>query len=142
MLFFFQAEDGIRDPLVTGVQTCALPIFRVAGYWAAGWRTRFHGEVSAWPQRWDPTGNDVWVPLEAAGVLRRLSQGESVARSVLYRRILRYSTSVKAYWPCEDESGAASLASGLTAGTVMTYTGSPSLAADSSYGCTAPILTL
>src|SRR5258708_20738750 len=24
--FFFQAEDGIRDDLVTGVQTCALPI--------------------------------------------------------------------------------------------------------------------
>src|SRR5260370_27264821 len=24
--FFFQAEDGIRDPSVTGVQTCALPI--------------------------------------------------------------------------------------------------------------------
>src|SRR5574340_652895 len=26
-VFFFQAEDGIRDLLVTGVQTCALPIF-------------------------------------------------------------------------------------------------------------------
>src|SRR5438552_12599347 len=26
VLFFFQAEDGIRDDLVTGVQTCALPI--------------------------------------------------------------------------------------------------------------------
>src|SRR5205823_6757636 len=25
--FFFQAEDGIRDKLVTGVQTCALPIY-------------------------------------------------------------------------------------------------------------------
>src|SRR5207247_11383335 len=25
--FFFQAEDGIRDPLVTGVETCALPIY-------------------------------------------------------------------------------------------------------------------
>src|SRR3972149_9744550 len=25
--FFFQAEDGIRDLTVTGVQTCALPIF-------------------------------------------------------------------------------------------------------------------
>mgnify|MGYP000094090689 CR=1 FL=1 len=25
-LFFFQAEDGIRDVAVTGVQTCALPI--------------------------------------------------------------------------------------------------------------------
>src|SRR5438309_4837562 len=28
--FFFQAEDGIRDGTVTGVQTCALPIFTPA----------------------------------------------------------------------------------------------------------------
>src|SRR2546425_6988211 len=28
LFFFFQAEDGIRDKLVTGVQTCALPILR------------------------------------------------------------------------------------------------------------------
>src|SRR3989441_6012160 len=27
--FFFQAEDGIRDKLVTGVQTCALPILKL-----------------------------------------------------------------------------------------------------------------
>src|SRR3712207_7216525 len=27
--FFFQAEDGIRDIGVTGVQTCALPIYRL-----------------------------------------------------------------------------------------------------------------
>src|SRR5205085_9291984 len=26
-VFFFQAEDGIRDLTVTGVQTCALPIY-------------------------------------------------------------------------------------------------------------------
>ena len=29
MLFFFQAEDGIRDVAVTGVQTCALPIYKI-----------------------------------------------------------------------------------------------------------------
>src|SRR5690606_39738624 len=29
VLFFFQAEDGIRDFHVTGVQTCALPIWTV-----------------------------------------------------------------------------------------------------------------
>src|SRR5690349_22301799 len=29
--FFFQAEDGIRDLYVTGVQTCALPICRDRG---------------------------------------------------------------------------------------------------------------
>src|SRR5207244_5770902 len=28
IFFFFQAEDGIRDDLVTGVQTCALPILQ------------------------------------------------------------------------------------------------------------------
>src|SRR2546422_8256346 len=29
--FFFQAEDGIRDVAVTGVQTCALPIYQREG---------------------------------------------------------------------------------------------------------------
>src|SRR2546425_5330705 len=34
-IFFFQAEDGIRDKLVTGVQTCALPISGPASSMAA-----------------------------------------------------------------------------------------------------------
>src|SRR6202162_6544172 len=36
--FFFQAEDGIRDIVVTGVQTCALPISRHRADWAGGRR--------------------------------------------------------------------------------------------------------
>src|SRR3712207_1137606 len=37
-VFFFQAEDGIRDIGVTGVQTCALPIFvELLGVLAASW---------------------------------------------------------------------------------------------------------
>src|SRR5690349_24145880 len=35
--FFFQAEDGMRDLYVTGVQTCALPISRNYGCW---WKLR------------------------------------------------------------------------------------------------------
>src|SRR5256885_11315567 len=35
MFFFFQAEDGIRDYKVTGVQTCALPISWLADRWGA-----------------------------------------------------------------------------------------------------------
>src|SRR3712207_7487824 len=35
-LLFFQAEDGIRDIGVTGVQTCALPIFRTVVF-TPGW---------------------------------------------------------------------------------------------------------
>src|SRR2546430_8947896 len=40
VFFFFQAEDGIRDLTVTGVQTCALPIslaICTALYLALGW---------------------------------------------------------------------------------------------------------
>src|SRR5437660_1922182 len=35
--FFFQAEDGIRDGHVTGVQTCALPISTKVNPWAPSW---------------------------------------------------------------------------------------------------------
>src|SRR5688572_32099782 len=40
LFFFFQAEDGIRDLTVTGVQTCALPIFPRprAGEEGGSWR--------------------------------------------------------------------------------------------------------
>src|SRR5260221_592809 len=37
--FFFQAEDGIRDHCVTGVQTCALPIYRAMCGGRSGART-------------------------------------------------------------------------------------------------------
>src|SRR5438876_11759032 len=40
--FFFQAEDGIRDGRVTGVQTCALPIFRLAN------ESRYGLDASVW----------------------------------------------------------------------------------------------
>src|SRR2546422_8717108 len=40
--FFFQAEDGIRDVAVTGVQTCALPIWIWEGGNCGGWSGRIH----------------------------------------------------------------------------------------------------
>src|SRR5688572_26499639 len=40
MFFFFQAEDGIRDLTVTGVQTCALPILNNATYFTYFEQTR------------------------------------------------------------------------------------------------------
>src|SRR5688500_20254580 len=38
MISFLQAEDGIRDYKVTGVQTCALPIYTPAPPWPRPWR--------------------------------------------------------------------------------------------------------
>src|SRR5256884_2057990 len=44
--FFFQAEDGIRDVAVTGVQTCALPIsLHVASFEAAERRMKVVGSL-------------------------------------------------------------------------------------------------
>src|SRR5579859_7841529 len=47
-LFFFQAEDGIRDLTVTGVQTCALPICRER----SRLRRERAGRGCGWRRRW------------------------------------------------------------------------------------------
>src|SRR5438093_11775274 len=53
--FFFQAEDGIRDWSVTGVQTCALPISRPVrtrlALWDVEGRARPHGPRCRTAQR-------------------------------------------------------------------------------------------
>src|SRR5258708_31497617 len=55
-VFFFQAEDGIRDDLVTGVQTCALPIFRMAFVYVPNgidmryWNPSYEGKLGELPR--------------------------------------------------------------------------------------------
>lgn len=63
---------------------------------------RFCGEVSSWPQRWDLSGEDVYVPIEAAGIKRRLSQGATTTGSALYRFHKQLPTPPIEYWPGED----------------------------------------
>lgn len=91
-------------------------------------RYRFHGEVSSWPPRWDPTGTDVYTPIEAAGILRRLGQGSRPLQSTLYRAITTLtSNEAAAYWPCEDAAGSTSLASGSSGAPPMSVRGTPTL---------------
>src|SRR5258708_7834986 len=66
--FFFQAEDGIRDDLVTGVQTCALPISAHSSAMRMGqsWR--------AWlrlPDRCSARRRAVGAPGNSRGACRR-----------------------------------------------------------------------
>src|SRR2546430_8905330 len=57
--FFFQAEDGIRDLTVTGVQTCALPIYKVSP----------HLPLKEPARRWRVLPPAAWLlPALAAGV--------------------------------------------------------------------------
>jgi hypothetical protein len=67
-------------------------------------RTRFIGEVPSWPSRWDVSGKDVRVPVEAGGILRRLGQGAKALDSTLRRRIPSYTP--LAYWPMEEGASA------------------------------------
>src|SRR5258708_8746718 len=53
--FFFQAEDGIRDDLVTGVQTCALPISIIDG---AGKAADIKGRVESIRQQIEEATSD------------------------------------------------------------------------------------
>lgn len=62
--------------------------------------SRFVGEVSEWPSRWDVSDSDVWVPVTASGILRRLGQGSKPLRSPV-RRVIESSYPI-AYWPMED----------------------------------------
>src|SRR5437762_4663534 len=90
--FFFQAEDGIRDTSVTGVQTCALPIFGDAGdavprlleagpIACEGLDERIIGGLRSRGLRLDdiallPPGN-AWIMLEFGGDTR----AEAIARA-------------------------------------------------------------
>ena len=81
---------------------------------------RFVGEVTAWPSRWDPSGSDIWVQVEAWGILRRLQQGATPLRSALRRAVMFSSPGPIAYWPLEDGVRASTAASGLIGGAPMT----------------------
>src|SRR2546430_7022191 len=72
VFFFFQAEDGIRDLTVTGVQTCALPISvrllrRVAGRRWGG--VTSEGDLATWDQ-----AASVSAGYADASILRRVTE--------------------------------------------------------------------
>lgn len=112
-------------------------------------RYRFHGEVPAWPIASDISGRDTVVTVTASGMLRRLRQGNQALRSPMVRAYTIAYTSSEfvfhpaltpaAYWPCEDAANATQIASGLSGGSPMTVSGSPTFAADSTFPGSAPL---
>src|SRR5699024_6150179 len=59
--FFFQAEDGIRDRNVTGVQTCALPIFYYQAF--GGYEGAEQQRILIYPPYYEPTAEDFEITL-------------------------------------------------------------------------------
>src|SRR6266540_6148249 len=81
VFFFFQAEDGIRDRDVTGVQTCALPIFDARGFaFYTNYESRKAHELTANPraalcQHWPTLEEQIRIE----GSVEKVSAAESDA---------------------------------------------------------------
>lgn len=104
---------------------------------------RLWGELGDVAKDWDRSGNDVWVDATVYGPMQRLAQGPAPERSVIYEAITDpILTGTVAYWPCEDPTGSTQLASALTSGSPMTWTGNPGLAAYDGFGASDPLPTL
>jgi hypothetical protein len=101
---------------------------------------RFTGEISSWPPKWDVSGRDVWTPVEASGIQRRLGQGAKALQSTLRRRIPS-EPRLRAYWPME-EGQAATQAYSAVSGKPLRISGFQFGSADSLPGSAAlPTLT-
>ncbi|PXY27439.1 hypothetical protein [Prauserella muralis] len=79
--------------------------------------TRHCGEIADWSPDWDRSGTDRWVPVTASGVIRRLRQGDKPVDSPMRKSwtqdYLFPGALPDAYWPCEDEDSATTIASGF-----------------------------
>lgn len=82
---------------------------------------RYAGFISSLPPRWDVSGNDRYAPLEAQGLLYRLAQGNSPARSPLRRTLA--AAGPAAYWPFEDAASATQVVSGISGIALTTLRG-------------------
>jgi hypothetical protein len=106
---------------------------------------RFHGEMSSLPTQWDPTGTDVYAPVQAGGLLRRMSQGQQPPVSSAFKRAVLGVSGIftpLAYWPGEDAAGATQLGPAIGTAAMVFDSAAPSLASDSGFDCSLPLPTL
>jgi hypothetical protein len=95
---------------------------------------RYHGEVRSWPSRRGKSGKDASVPIEAVGLLNRLSSsGQTQLQSPMRREATKPSVQryTAQYWPCEDESAATQIASAVPSAPAMTVTAPVNFASSS-----------
>jgi hypothetical protein len=157
-LYGFQLRNGINGTLVadlagddtepgpgTTFSDGAGRTWTVTDTWITDPNIRFSGEVSSWPPHSEQTGTVVRVPVEAAGILRRLGRGRAITESVFRQQALQAANLAvtTAYWPGEDGPDATAVASALPGGIQMRARGTTQFAADStSFPGSAPLLVL
>lgn len=102
---------------------------------------RFWGEIPDFPPTMsDPSGNDAFVPIQANGPMRRLlntgGRGGALQR---YYSTLTGPYAPVAYWPCEEDPNSNQIQAGLSGGSPMTITGTPTFKAITNFNGGAPM---
>lgn len=110
------------------------------------WQRRFLGEVAELSPIW-PAGNlpnNAEVKVTAAGVLRRLTQGNEKLSSALFRTITapRYEDNVFGYWPFEDGSASTVIATPIPGADAMSIVGDYTFAGNSDLASSEALLTV
>lgn len=151
--YAFQLRDGIDGTLVADADFTALAdgttawTDSVGRSWALSGdaevsrtQTRLVGEVPAWPPRRTTSGH-VTVPIQPAGILRRLGSGSKPLQSAAFRstQFNDPDAPILEYWPCEDGEESGVITSGLEGGKTAILKGNIELAASNDFISSAPL---
>ena len=139
-IYAFQLRNGLGGTIVanpafnaqttgaTGFTDSAGRVWTIgAGGRITNMLWRFYGELSSLPVRWNVNGSDITAPVEAAGLFRRLRQGNRLLESAIRRAIVRGGlASLVQYWPMEEENDGTLAQFGPAVGTAaISITGGP-----------------
>lgn len=98
------ALTDLSGPDWTGPDGLPWVAYGAARILTGGPAHRFCGEVSEWPPHWSLGGHRQTIPIQAAGIKRRLGQGAAPVQSPL-RRSIPATPGLVAYWPMEEPGG-------------------------------------
>src|SRR5690606_39571239 len=102
LFFFFQAEDGIRDFHVTGVQTCALPIYNASWSVSGFLPTTTHRRARWLSAGWTAAVNASTAWARASAPAAAVSPGGQLSVRSEERRVGKEWTSGTVPAPCHD----------------------------------------
>lgn len=153
----FQMRNGIGGTLVADMNATAQA--EGATSWSDGLGTpntwtvggtaevtkadyRAYGEIAEMPQTWDPTGADVFIPIDAAGIVRRLTQGGQSIGSSIFRNFRQYiGAGAVGYWPLEGGSQSTAAGSAIPGQPAASVT-NVLFSSDSEFPASAGVMTM
>ena len=132
------ADIGLYLARFSGNTNTVGPQLGIDDFTAIGFE--FTGNVAKWPPRWDKSARNAYIPITAAGILRRLRKAKGALKTPLEHQLPFYSP--KGYWTLQDGPDSTQFASAVAGVAAATFA-SVTPAADETLagGSFAPTMT-